>query len=409
MPTVPFGHVINEYGQQDYNIAELDPPTLTAPDNGSTECVEEVDFEWDAVATAEYYILQICENSNFEGPTLEGYKVTGATTYTLEVGVGPAKKLKVGTQYYWRVFAVSNVSSYGGSPSSEIREFSIDCRYPESGNDGYTDDFNCGEGGIHIQNIRWSKASVNGAIVDTVYLTYDLNIDTSRVSLGGVSYNFQVMSGNATVLATTPNTAQIETNVITEDQELVVAIVITATYTPAMGGSPKAIQCIQYARLPMEVDGSLFRIKPIIDPWDAPYFARALHQTYVPTYFYQDYDEDDGYCYRAYTNWPFNSLFESSDITPARVFSPPAEPAGVSDYLLPVSWLKNHVADQVYDFTPYAVLPTSAYADFIAGGGGYTGYLSAVYKLYFDDVACAIYADFWIATFNNGLLTSVQI
>jgi len=102
----------------------LDEPVLTGPSNEDKICRWgtdlNLDFTWNAVAGADYYILQVCQNSNFVGPTLRGYQ-TSTNSQTLELGTD----LYYGRTYFWRVMAYS--TDGGTSPKSEVRSFEIKC------------------------------------------------------------------------------------------------------------------------------------------------------------------------------------------------------------------------------------------------------------------------------------------
>jgi hypothetical protein len=76
----------------------LTAPTLTAPSNGDTTVTLPVTLQWDAVAGAVGYLVQISEAANFSG--------IGRTIPTKELQV-TLPYLPTGVQLYWRVEAVA--------------------------------------------------------------------------------------------------------------------------------------------------------------------------------------------------------------------------------------------------------------------------------------------------------------
>jgi len=112
----------------------LEPPVLLAPENESTVCPSNtggydnpsgITLEWEDPVDADWIIIQVCDNSSFNGPTLRSVKVlAGEESYQLSL----ISEIRHGESVYWRAMAYSN--SGGVSPKSDAWQFTYDCGSP---------------------------------------------------------------------------------------------------------------------------------------------------------------------------------------------------------------------------------------------------------------------------------------
>ena len=86
-------------------IGNVDPPVLILPANTSTSIALAPMFDWNDIANATSYVLQISTISDFSQSVLEFQGIT-QSTYT-----PPYDTLSRGTVYYWRVMAKSALMS----------------------------------------------------------------------------------------------------------------------------------------------------------------------------------------------------------------------------------------------------------------------------------------------------------
>ncbi len=98
---------------------------------------------WQPVTDAEYYIVQICQDSNFIGSTLRTYRVEPSALHSggpnLQVELINGVTLLKEINYVWRVFAIA--PSIGGvSPKSEIWTFTLKCGELEKGDPSASSD-----------------------------------------------------------------------------------------------------------------------------------------------------------------------------------------------------------------------------------------------------------------------------
>lgn len=84
-----------------------------------------VELFWSSVGDADYYILQVCRNSSFVGPTLRTFNVThtGGASHSKIVYMG--QEIFFSVTYYWRVMAVNNTG--GASGKSEPWQITFSC------------------------------------------------------------------------------------------------------------------------------------------------------------------------------------------------------------------------------------------------------------------------------------------
>ena len=111
---------------------QLDTPVLFFPPdniqlcNGQSSGVVTFDLvlEWLPVAGAEFYVLEIAQNTDFIGPDVRAYVVYApTTTYTFS-----DSDFRQGEQYVWRVSAVDGTTTFGcHSLASEPRTFTKVC------------------------------------------------------------------------------------------------------------------------------------------------------------------------------------------------------------------------------------------------------------------------------------------
>lgn len=117
---IPYGYAIyvSDYAvHADYRLPQ---PVLLSPPDGTLFRWEreEITLRWNAVTGATFYVVQICGNNNFRGPSLRGWKVEGETKYTLFV---ENNWTFGGKKFFWRVIAYTE---YGGpSMISKIWSF----------------------------------------------------------------------------------------------------------------------------------------------------------------------------------------------------------------------------------------------------------------------------------------------
>jgi hypothetical protein len=107
----------------------LEQPNLLTPEDSQVICKfvgNTFNLTWQAVPNATFYIVHICKNSQFVGPSLQAIKTASLST-TLTVGADGEDKIVYGLTYYWRVFAFN--TSGGAGPKSVVREFKIQCKY----------------------------------------------------------------------------------------------------------------------------------------------------------------------------------------------------------------------------------------------------------------------------------------
>jgi len=182
-----------------FNDIVLDKPVLTAPDDGVTICKyttlsETISLTWNTVSSANVYIVQICGNSQFAGPTLTTKKISAPTT-NLNLIVGT--DINYGITYYWRIFAYNTTG--GASPKSETRSFIIQC---ENQND--SSDSSCDSASLDIKLLGVTKANCNDKL--TISATYKIS---GGYTLNSVVWN---ITGDFTVLSSTNNRITLQGN-----------------------------------------------------------------------------------------------------------------------------------------------------------------------------------------------------
>jgi len=82
---------------------------------------EKITLTWTAVDDADGYVVQLCQNTQFVGPTMKGINVGLVLTYPL----GLQCDIWYGVTYFWRIFAYNDTG--GASPKSEVYEFEVVC------------------------------------------------------------------------------------------------------------------------------------------------------------------------------------------------------------------------------------------------------------------------------------------
>lgn len=90
---------------------------------------------WAAVPDATKYIVQLCGNSSFQGPTLRA-RVVSTNQYQLKV----ISDIVHGNTVYWRVTAIDEQGAV--SDKSEVRSIVYECPQPQTGRDGKSGDGN---------------------------------------------------------------------------------------------------------------------------------------------------------------------------------------------------------------------------------------------------------------------------
>ncbi len=171
------------------------PPVLTSPANGATGLSMPFTLDWNDVATAINYGVQIDDNSNFGSPEI--YEYPSSSEYQVASG------LTDGVQYYWRVYTHDECGNSIWGPS---RSFTLECPIPaiptlELPPNGVTD---------MSQPVTLDWADVPGATkyhyqIDdspgfgSINLSND-NVPTSNVGVSGLQnatqYYWRVRSGN---------------------------------------------------------------------------------------------------------------------------------------------------------------------------------------------------------------------
>ncbi len=84
----------------DQPVNTLQPPTLLAPANQAKDVELPVTLSWSDVSNAEFYALQVDNNSNFSNPQINLSNIT-TPQYTIS-------SLSSNTTYYWRVATIVN-------------------------------------------------------------------------------------------------------------------------------------------------------------------------------------------------------------------------------------------------------------------------------------------------------------
>ncbi|MSP13623.1 MAG: hypothetical protein EXR62_11795 [Chloroflexi bacterium] len=97
-------------------IAPATAPVPVAPGDGAITCNVNPTFQWNALAGATLYRLQVDDNADFSSPAID--TSTGDTQYTVPTGA----PLSNNTTYYWRVMAQNNC---GSGPFSTPRQLFI--------------------------------------------------------------------------------------------------------------------------------------------------------------------------------------------------------------------------------------------------------------------------------------------
>ncbi|HRF96652.1 MAG TPA: hypothetical protein PLZ51_15705, partial [Aggregatilineales bacterium] len=109
------GSLISDWSEPvQFVVTPLSAPALVSPENGYLSTNRAMTFDWEPVAGASYYTIQISPNSNFSPyPTEINTNLNTSYTTTLSNGI-------VG---YWRVRAYSG--TYLGGTFSEVRQLTI--------------------------------------------------------------------------------------------------------------------------------------------------------------------------------------------------------------------------------------------------------------------------------------------
>jgi len=89
-------------------------PALSSPGSGVTVTSVRPQLDWNSVAGADRYQVQVSTSSSF-GTKVVDATVTSGTSFT------PTSDLARNTTYYWRVTATNDVA--GTSPPSTVRSF----------------------------------------------------------------------------------------------------------------------------------------------------------------------------------------------------------------------------------------------------------------------------------------------
>ena len=118
----------------------LDTPRLTAPADEVRYCPQillwvgasaDIRLTWDSVTGASFYVVQLCENSSFSGPTLRGIRTSNEY-----VDLNYVENVRQSAQLFWRVAAYDGIGS--ASKMSAPRSLEISC--PELNGVGYDPD-----------------------------------------------------------------------------------------------------------------------------------------------------------------------------------------------------------------------------------------------------------------------------
>lgn len=121
----------------------LAQPEIITPEDGleiSGYSGQQVTVGWDAVADADFYVIQLSLNSDFRGPSTQGWKITstgsgGSGTYAYDY----SKVFTVGTDlftnttHYFRVFAYKSTGC--SSPASDTVSVVLRTRQGDISND----------------------------------------------------------------------------------------------------------------------------------------------------------------------------------------------------------------------------------------------------------------------------------
>ncbi len=99
------------------NAASLRAPVLKQPHNHSVNMPLTVRLEWEAVANARFYRLQVAEEATFQHPLMDigNIQTTNFTVFNL----------KAGERYFWRVLAANDGSQSTWSPFWDFSTMSL--------------------------------------------------------------------------------------------------------------------------------------------------------------------------------------------------------------------------------------------------------------------------------------------
>jgi hypothetical protein len=173
------------------------PPPMVSPENGSSDMDISLTLLWSGVETATAYQVQVTDASDFSSPAIDA-NTGGSTFYN-------ASGLSYGTQYYWRVRAISGL---GAGDWSEVWSFTTRIAPPPAASlllpeDGATNvatsvDFSWEEADravtYHLQ------VSTNDDFSSLAY--NDDNIDVTEAIVSGLAndtqYYWRVRGNNST-------------------------------------------------------------------------------------------------------------------------------------------------------------------------------------------------------------------
>ena len=268
------------------NDVLLTGPLLVYPLDGSNVCVpfilggfSGITLYWTSVVSATHYILQICNNSSFSGPTIRTAIVAHPTVqYQLVYGTD----IRIGETIFWRVFAV-NTTTGGSSFKSVAWSLSYKCPQGIASNNSLTD----AQKTALMAGVKYGATAVIGGpdnICCTGTKAWHLTISHNEkdefgnaVSLTSVVWDLLDNGGGHTILISNNNICVIESDAYVSE---VIILKVTVTLTV----NSQTIRATDEKRIFVDCDGVCDinnfngRVRFIIDSVD-PYDPNSATAT----------------------------------------------------------------------------------------------------------------------------------
>lgn len=212
----------------------LDTPELVGPRNESYFCPPDADLsdypvggnsgaklKWKAVSEASFYVVQWCNNSSFNGPTLRSTRITG-TEYELKYQTD----VRLGEETFWRVMAYN--TSGNVSPLSDSWSFTYGCKDLLSNAENET--INCSA--FNVELVLEGQEVVDAESQALYHLIINFNSedkDGNPVNFISTSWVVRQSSNNyASLACTSDKTAVVEFDATTAE---VVTVEATVTFS----------------------------------------------------------------------------------------------------------------------------------------------------------------------------------
>lgn len=228
-----YSYVYQTSGFTQSDIA-LDEVELDTPVNNATLCRldgDTVTLIWNNVDLADKYVVQFCQSSQFQGPTLDSRLVTdsGGATTSLALTVG-TDIFYLG-QYFWRVMPYSDTG--GSGPKSEIRQFNIACKQHSQDIDGDCSDANVS---ISIEAPQYFYCA------QSTYVFASISFDSTNYTF--VSGVWSV-SGPASIPVQSSTDCYVSVEQCHGDE-------VEVTYTLTLSIGTVTVQCQESVKVPIE-------------------------------------------------------------------------------------------------------------------------------------------------------------